>query len=203
MTRTTIFACVLLAGCDQSATLDQPSATLDQPRDDLVLPRQMRVVAPADTKPRPPEFTGEVVKIIDGNTIDVLTDEKETTRIRLNGIACPERDQPFGNNAAEFVSYKASGKPVRIVPNELDKYGRTIADVYLLGDKGTMEHWLNYDLVYAGLAWHDKRSSDNERLAEEERRARLRKRGLWAGSHEPIPPWDWQQMSKEERDKYP
>ena len=31
------------------------------------------------------EFTGKVVKVIDGDTIDVLIDDKDTIRIRLHG----------------------------------------------------------------------------------------------------------------------
>ena len=43
----------------------------------------------------PGEFTGKVIKVVDGDTVDVLTGDKETIRIRLNGIDCPERVQPL------------------------------------------------------------------------------------------------------------
>ena len=35
-------------------------------------------------------FTRKVVRVIDGDTIEVLTDKKERIRIRLEGIDCPE-----------------------------------------------------------------------------------------------------------------
>ena len=40
-------------------------------------------------------FTGKVVGVIDGDTIDVLHNG-QSERIRLNGIDCPEKGQAFG-----------------------------------------------------------------------------------------------------------
>ncbi len=37
---------------------------------------------------------------------------------------------------------------------------------------------------------------------EWEARERLKKLGLWGGSHKPIAPWDWRKMSKVERDEH-
>jgi endonuclease YncB( thermonuclease family) len=36
----------------------------------------------------------------------------------------------------------------------------------------------------------------------DEDNARSKKLGLWGGSHKPIAPWDWQKLSKEERDEF-
>ncbi|MEO1984066.1 MAG: hypothetical protein ABGZ24_26425, partial [Fuerstiella sp.] len=47
----------------------------------------------AESATEPVRF--KVIKIIDGDTIDVLTDDKETIRLRFNGIDTPERGQPF------------------------------------------------------------------------------------------------------------
>jgi len=41
----------------------------------------------------------KVIKTIDGDIIDVLTEDKKTIRLRFNGIDAPERGQPFGNRA--------------------------------------------------------------------------------------------------------
>ena len=143
------------------------------------------------------ELTAKVIKVVDGDTIDVLTDDKETIRIRLNGIDCPERGQPFGNNAKQFVSDSVGGQMVRIVTHGDDRYGRAIGDIY---HDGTL---LNLSLVKAGLAWHYvKYATDREDLVQAEQQARALQTGLWGGSHEPIPPWDWRKMSKDERDEY-
>ena len=142
-------------------------------------------------------FTAKVIKVIDGDTIDVLTDDKETIRVRFNGIDTPERGQPFGNNAKRFVSDAIAGKMVHVVTYGGDKYDRTIGDIY---HNGTL---INLELVRTGLAWWYVQYAPNRTdLAEAEQEARSKSGGLWSGSHKPIAPWDWRKMSKDERDEY-
>ena len=60
------------------------------------------------------EFADTLVKIIDGDALGILHGENDTIRIRLYGIDCPERGQPFGNNATEilrFLSWAAVDTP--------------------------------------------------------------------------------------------
>jgi len=63
----------------------------------------------------PGEFTAKVIKMVDGDTIDVLTDDNQTIRIRLNGIDCPERGQPYGNNATDTLQASILGNLVKVV----------------------------------------------------------------------------------------
>ena len=94
---------------------------------------------------------------------------------------------------------------VRLVTHGEDKYDRTIADIYLVVDDPLVELpdlFLNRELVKRGLAWHYKEYSDDRRLAADEQHARLKKLGLWGGSHKPIAPWDWRKLSKVERDEF-
>lgn len=103
--------------------------------------------AQPDTPVQPAgEFTGKVIKVVDGDTIDVLTDDKETIRIRLNGIDTPERGQPYGNNATRLVKKLIAGKTVRVVPQGADRYKRTVGSIHH-GDT-----LVNLALVEAGLA---------------------------------------------------
>jgi micrococcal nuclease len=41
------------------------------------------------------DFSGQVVSILDGDTIEVLHDQ-HPERIRLSGIDCPEKGQAYG-----------------------------------------------------------------------------------------------------------
>ena len=41
-----------------------------------------------------------------------------------------------------------------------------------------------------------------EILYDDEDNARLKKLGLWGGSHKVIAPWDWRKLSKVERDEF-
>jgi micrococcal nuclease len=135
------------------------------------------------------DFEGQVVSVIDGDTIEVLKDGKGV-RIRLNGIDCPERSQAYGTKAKQFVSDLIYRKQVKVKVKELDRYGRTIADVYLLD--GT---WLNKRLINAGLAWHYKQYSADKELASSEVNAKQQKLGLWRDPH-PIAPWDFRRIKR-------
>jgi endonuclease YncB( thermonuclease family) len=49
------------------------------------------------------DFTGQVVGVLDGDTIEVLHNN-HTERIRLNGIDCPEKGQAYGKRAKQAAS---------------------------------------------------------------------------------------------------
>lgn len=46
------------------------------------------------------DFSGRIVRVIDGDTVQVLT-SGEMVRVRLNGIDAPESSQPFGQKAKQ------------------------------------------------------------------------------------------------------
>jgi micrococcal nuclease len=129
-------------------------------------------------------FEGKVVRVVDGDTIDVLKDGK-ALRIRLNGIDCPEKKQAFGAKAKEFTSNLIFRKTVVVKEKEIDRYGRTIADIYL--SDGT---WVNKEVILKGFAWHYKRYSKDENLAAAEQTARRLKIGLWSDPS-PLEPWNY------------
>lgn len=130
-------------------------------------------------------FTGEVVGVLDGDTIEVLHNGK-AQRIRLNGIDCPEKGQPFGNNAKQAISALVFAQYITLEFHGKDKYGRILADV-LLAD-GTN---VNQELVKEGWCWWYRKYAPEDTVLEGlETEAREAKRGLWADP-EPVPPWDW------------
>jgi hypothetical protein len=59
------------------------------------------------------DFTGPVVCVLDGDTIEVLHNSK-AERIRLSGIDCPEKGQAFGKRAKQAASDLTIGKEVRL-----------------------------------------------------------------------------------------
>lgn len=138
------------------------------------------------------DFSGEVVGVYDGDILTVLHDGVGK-RIRLKGIDAPEKDQAFGWRARNVTSELAFGKTVRVVPHEVDKYGRTAAEVILPDGRV-----LNELLIQAGMAWWNRKDSDSHILQDLEAEARKERQGLWADSH-PIPPWEWRDN---QRSKY-
>lgn len=148
------------------------------------------------------EITGPVVSVLDGDTIKVSRNHRNVT-IRLNGIDAPEKGQAYAHNATEYVVLQAFTKEVTVQTYGLDKYGRTIGDVYL--PDGTL---LNKELVKAGLAWWYCKYSVDQSLAELEVEAREAKRGLWQDP-KPVPPWVFrkrqrgQSVSRDEMSCFP
>ncbi len=83
-------------------------------------------------------WDGKVVSVTDGDTIKVLRDGKQV-KIRLAAIDCPEKGQPYGNAARKFTAKLVAGNVVKVWPTDTDRYGRTVAFVFI-GDKV----WLRY-----------------------------------------------------------
>ena len=133
-------------------------------------------------------WEGKVVSVTDGDTIKVLKDGKQV-KIRLAAIDCPEKGQPYGQSAKKFTAKLVSGKVVRVWPTDTDRYGRTIAFVFV----GSTD--LNKELLKAGLAWHYKRYSRDPELAKLEFEARAQKVGLWK-EPDPVAPWEWRRNKR-------
>jgi len=133
-------------------------------------------------------WIGKVVGVSDGDTITVLHDGI-AEKIRLYGIDCPEKRQAFGKRAKKFTSSMVFGRIVEARPITTDRYGRTIAWIYVDGA------CLNEELLKAGLAWHYKRYSSEKHLAELETQARQKKAGLWNDPYS-IPPWDFRHSKR-------
>ena len=130
-------------------------------------------------------FTGPVVSVLDGDTIEVLHNQ-HPERIRLSGIDCPEKGQAYGHKAKQAASALVFGKEVALQTYGKDKYGRTLADV-LLSD-GTN---VNHELVKDGWCWwYRKYAPGDTQLEKLEKDARDAKKGLW-GDPYPVPPWEW------------
>lgn len=136
------------------------------------------------------DFSGRVVGVLDGDTIEVLQDRK-AHRIRLHGIDCPEKGQPFGKVAKWATSALVFGRTVTIQPHDTDKYKRIVADIVL----ADTTH-VNQKLVKDGWCWwYRKYAPDDTVLEGFEREARQAKRGVWSDPH-PVPPWEWRKRGK-------
>jgi micrococcal nuclease len=136
------------------------------------------------------DFSGRVVGIIDGDTLEVLHLQR-AERIRLNGIDCPEKAQAYGTRAEFAVADLAFGKEVTVKTHGLDKYTRTLADWFL--PDGTN---VNYTLVTEGGCWWYRKYAPGETVFERlEKNARAARTGLWADP-QPVPPWKWRKQRK-------
>lgn len=130
---------------------------------------------------------GKVISIQDGDTITILSPEKIQTKIRLYGIDCPEKSQDFGNRAKKFTASLVARKTVKVIPYDIDKYGRTVGVVFVASEN------VNEEILKAGLAWQYRKycleSFCSEWLSYEAE-AKNNKLGLWRDVSA-IAPWDW------------
>jgi endonuclease YncB( thermonuclease family) len=124
---------------------------------------------------------GRIVRIADGDTLQLLA-EKEIT-VRLDGIDAPELGQPFGDAARRHLAELCDGKNVTVDVSGEDQFGRTLGVVNVAGED------INAAMVRDGFAWRYLHSESDE-LARLEAEAKSERRGLWQ-DREPTPPWDW------------
>jgi endonuclease YncB( thermonuclease family) len=62
------------------------------------------------------QYVGKVVGITDGDTLTLLTPEKQQLKIRLAETNTPERNQPYGSRAREALSALAFNQQARLEP---------------------------------------------------------------------------------------
>jgi endonuclease YncB( thermonuclease family) len=134
-------------------------------------------------------FSGHVVKVLDGDTIEVLR-RGHARRVRLVDIDCPEWTQAYGQRAKDATVRFALHKTVSVKETGHDVHGRILGEVTLPDGRN-----LNRELVAAGLAWRYPHDSIDRDLAALEAQARAARRGLWAGAH-PVPPWEFRRRER-------
>ena len=136
------------------------------------------------------EFIAKVIGVKDGDTIEILYKKKNIV-VRFEHIDCPEKKQPFGKKAKQFVSDEIFSKDVQIVSNgKTDRWGRLIATVLLENGEN-----LNKLLVLNGLAMHYKKYSNDGSYDILENQARRNKVGIWSDPNT-ITPWDYRKRKK-------
>ena len=136
----------------------------------------------------PVATTATVLKVVDGDTVDIVDDVRGRLRIRLLGIDTPETKKPgytvgcWGPQATEFAKSTLLGQRVAFVtdPSQgmYDRYGRTLA--YL--DKA--DGWdYSVQAARAGAAhsyvYHGHTSARADEIAAAEQEAKAAGRGLW------------------------
>lgn len=111
---------------------------------------------------------GEVIRIVDGNTLHILK-EKRDIKIRLYGIDAPEKRQAFGTKSHQALGKMVFRKQVTVMIHAKDRYGRNVGEIFL--PDGT-----NLEMVRKGMAWwYQKYAPDHldlKQVQEEARAAR-------------------------------
>jgi endonuclease YncB( thermonuclease family) len=131
------------------------------------------------------QLSGKVIKVTDGDTFTMLVNGNRQVKVRLHGIDAPEKGQPFGKNAQQYLSQLIYGKSVTVDSSGRDRYKRILGIV-------RTEAFINVNesMLRAGMAWHFKKYDQNPVWSQLESDARRMKRGLWVDS-QAVAPWVW------------
>ena len=129
-------------------------------------------------------LTGKVIHISDGDTVHILTTNKEKIKIRLSGIDAPESKQAFGNKSKENLKSYIYQKDVAVKYDSKDKYNRVLGTIYYQNKD------INLQQIKDGYAWFYKQYSNNATYYKAEQEARKSKKGLWYDKN-PIEPWEF------------
>ena len=145
------------------------------------------LLAPPATA-EPVTVTASVLKVVDGDTVDVRDDVRGRLRIRVLGIDTPETRKPgytvgcWGPQATDFAVANLVGQRVAVIPDPTqdprDRYGRTLA--YLVKADG----WdYSVEAARAGTArayiYDGNPVSRYPQIAAAEQEARNAQRGMW------------------------
>lgn len=141
-------------------------------------------------------ISGKVVKVADGDTFTLLTEQNQQIRVRLHGIDAPEKSQDFYRVAKSHLADLIMDKTVEVHWKKKDQYGRMVAIVYL--DKLRV----NEELLKAGLVWHFREYDNNPEWQQLESTARRNRMGIWSHPN-PIPPWQFRKEKRKQHQRLP
>ena len=130
-------------------------------------------------------LAGKVIGVSDGDTVTLLSQDKQQIKVRLAAIDAPEKAQAFGQRAKQHVSDLCFGKQAEVKVIDTDRYGRSVGEVSCDGV------FANAEMIKAGMAWvYRKYSKGYVAFFPLEEEARVARRGLWSDT-DPVAPWEW------------
>lgn len=133
------------------------------------------------------EITGKVVTVIDGNTLEILTDNNDVYKVLLNEIDCPELTQEYGDHAKRYLEKIILNKKVTANIQGKDRWGNRLAVVLINGDVDP-----RIALLKEGLAWTTEKNP-NPGLEPYRTTAQQKGKGLWKEEN-PTPPWTYRRQ---------
>ena len=118
----------------------------------------------------------QAVKVSDGDTLNGQKVENgkfvgEIVKIRMFGIDAPEKTQDYGIESKQALEKLVNGKTLEIEEKNRDRYGRTVAVVYVNGKN------VNEEMVKNGNAWwyqeYDKKDTKMQAYQENAKKNKL------------------------------
>ena len=138
---------------------------------------------------------GSVIFVHDGDTISVVTKDREYYCVRIDGIDAPESRQSYGADAARNLAALVEGMEVFVRVKGYES-GSTYRGSVFVDDLD-----VGLILVQKGFAWSSPSKSRSDtvsgtKYAEAEAKARSAHLGLWTEEN-PLPPWQFRKGEME------
>ncbi len=127
-------------------------------------------------------FIAVVTTVVDGDTVWVRPDGGGAPRpVRIEGIDAPEICQPFGATSRNALKELVHRSRVVVLSSRRDGNQRVLARLRRDGQD------VGESMVSRGYAWSYRFRGDPGPYAQEERRARATRIGLWADKDPMMP----------------
>ncbi len=147
------------------------------------------ILLPSPVTSQGDSATVQVVRVIDGDTIQICCIFGDREKVRYIGINTPEIHhpmkgiEPFGKEASEANRKLVDGKTVRLEfdVEQQDRYGRLLAYVFLKDDT-FVNAWL-VEHGFAQVMTVPPNVKHQELFLKLQREAREAVRGLWKSQH--------------------
>jgi endonuclease YncB( thermonuclease family) len=125
--------------------------------------------------------------VYDGDTFWVINPiTQEEIKIRMACIDAPEKKQDLGIASRDYLRSLLNTNPEKLVvmKKEKDRYGRTVAEVFIPTGKGDEEVPVNGMMIKSGMAYYyaeySKNCEDNATIyANLEKEAQRSRVGVW------------------------
>lgn len=146
-------------------------------------------------------WTIKAGSVHDGDTFRAISLTGEEIRVRLACVDAPELKQAGGIESRDFLrKMLPDDQEVILSIAETDRFGRSVAEVFVPTDNPEIEVAVNGEMVLAGHAhFYERYKSacpDNaEQMAHLESLAQDGKLGVWASGN-PEKPWDFRRRNK-------
>lgn len=122
---------------------------------------------------------GQVVRVLDGDTLYIRDAGHQVQKLRLAGINAPEKGEPYSDSARDFLWQRAHRRFVTFYWYKTDKYERKVGKL-VIDDQD-----VNLALLKEGLAvWYrrfakEQQAVDRMLYEQAEQKARKRRLGIW------------------------
>jgi endonuclease YncB( thermonuclease family) len=144
--------------------------------------------APPSATPKGAELTCTVKSVYDGDTLTARCPSGEV-KVRMFGIDSPEMGQkPWGNTSKQALQ-SLLRDPIRLRVRDQDRYGRTVAQVWV-GDRD-----VGLEMVKQGQAVMYEQYNDSPIYRQAQAEAQQARRGIWAKPGAQQDPAAWRRLN--------